>query len=707
MSPLNESQARRLRVTCQYVDRLLGEIEALLNAAASKAAFPKYIPDVSPADRRTIEDYIARIRAQLGRVLSGQGITPEPPEIPARRAVRANLTGIDIAVEELRPKYMVGFGAVDAGVAVELDGIVGEMRGLVARLDRYVAQGEGQDLRSRLERIEKAGEEVGLLGRIEEIVTRRGLVEFRAPIASLLDRMADTSLEVAVFGRVSSGKSSLLNAILETEALPVGVTPVTSIPTRLCHGESPGVSVCFAERPAQDCEIARLAEFVTEQENPGNRKNVTRVTVRIPSPRLAEGVMFVDTPGLGSLATTGAAETLAYLPKCDLGVVLIDAASALTTGDLQTIQALAEAAIPSSVLLSKVDLLSPADLERMTRYVREQLAEEGRADLEVHPVSVLPSHRDSLERWFAESISPLYAKSRELRAASLQRKTGALRESVAAVLEARLRRREGTSEIPPEPAAARVPQIHAVEARLREATGRIAEMRALCESECQRILAEREVGFRAAAARLLGAPSAAERPAKETGELACEVLVAFIQQRVHALHERLLGFAREMAAELQTAALAVGLPDAPESSEFEAPLRDSPAFEFAQFEFRATRSPLAALGSQSAVERRLASRMERAVGETWTRSLATYVSLLNHWCGGVVKQWNSRFETYAEGYRAQAERTLARSAPTEEEARELSADLAALGGKEEAAAARPARPAAPRAAGVEPQRGIE
>ncbi|HKM90870.1 MAG TPA: hypothetical protein VJX29_09650, partial [Candidatus Acidoferrales bacterium] len=109
----------------------------------------------------------------------------------------------------------------------------------------------------------------------------------------------------------------------------------------------------------------------------------------------------------------------------------------------------------------------------------------------------------------------------------------------------------------------------------------------------------------------------------------------------------------------------------------------------------------------SAVERRLASRMERAVGEAWTRSLATYVSLLNHWCGGVVKQWNARFESYAEGYRAQAERALARTAPTEEDARELSADLAALGGTDGAAAARPARPAAPRAAGVERQRGIQ
>jgi len=681
VSPLNESQARRLRVTCQYVDRLLSDVEAVLNAAASRAAFPKYIPDLSPAERRTIEDYIARIRAQLSRVLSGQGITPTPPEIPAGRAVRANLTAIDIAVEELKPKYMVGFGAVDDGVAVELDGIAGEMRGLVARLDRYVAQGAGQDLRARLERLEKAGEEVGLLGRIEEVVSRRGLVEFRGPIASLLDRMADTSLEVAVFGRVSSGKSSLLNAILETEALPVGVTPVTSIPTRLSHGDAPGVTVGFAERPAVDCEIGRLAEFVTEQENPGNRKNVTRVTVRLPSPRLEEGVVFVDTPGLGSLATTGAAETLAYLPKCDLGVVLIDAASPLTSGDLQTIQALAEAAIPTSVLLSKVDLLSAADLERVTRYVGDQLAEEGRADLVVHPVSVLAAHRESLDRWFSEAIAPLYAKSRELRAASLRRKIGALGESVTTVLRGRLSRAQGAAAGEGEPAiAARLPQIHAVEARLRVATGRIAEVRELSKRECQRILDEREVAFRWAAARLLEAPGAVERTASAAGEMARDALVAFVQQRVHALHDRLLSFAREMAAELQAAALAVGLPDAPESAEFEAPLRESPAFEFAKFEFRASRSPLAGLGGRSAMERRVASRMERAEGTAWTRSLVTYVTLLNNWCADVARQWNARFEGYAEGYRAQAERSLGERELTREEESGILKDLEALGG---------------------------
>src|SRR5208337_3222577 len=108
----------------------------------------------------------------------------------------------------------------------------------------------------------------------------------------------------------------------------------------------------------------RSLRFATEQQNPGNAKHVTRITITITASRLASGVSFVDTPGLGSLATSGAAETLAYLPKCDLGVVLIDAGSTLTEEDVRTIRALQEAAIPAHILLSKTDLLDRPDCEK-------------------------------------------------------------------------------------------------------------------------------------------------------------------------------------------------------------------------------------------------------------------------------------------------------------------------------------------------------
>ena len=138
---LNEFQARRLRVTCQYIDQLLGEIGEILHVSSSKAAFPRFLPDIAPAQSRTIEDYLARLRAQLVRVLDGQGIPREKPIIPASRAVHVALGTIDIAVEELKPHYMQGYGDLPEAAATELNGIVGELRSLVSKLDRYLLEG--------------------------------------------------------------------------------------------------------------------------------------------------------------------------------------------------------------------------------------------------------------------------------------------------------------------------------------------------------------------------------------------------------------------------------------------------------------------------------------------------------------------------------------------------------------------------------------
>ena len=65
---LNEHQVRRVVVTCKYVDKVIGNIERVLNCAASKAVFSQYIQDITPVQRRIIDDYVARIRARLRRL---------------------------------------------------------------------------------------------------------------------------------------------------------------------------------------------------------------------------------------------------------------------------------------------------------------------------------------------------------------------------------------------------------------------------------------------------------------------------------------------------------------------------------------------------------------------------------------------------------------------------------------------------------------
>lgn len=669
---LNEFQASRLRITCHYIDKLLGDVEAILKVAASKAAFPRYSADISPAQRRTIEDYIARVRAQLVRILDGQNIHREEPSIPASRAVRVHLTAVDIAAEELRPKYMRGYGPVPDSVATELDGIAGELRGLVDRLDRYLSEGIGEDLKARLQRLDRTDNDLALLEKIERIVRERGLVEFRSAIAAILDRAEDKTFEIAVFGRVSSGKSSLLNAILETNVLPIGVTPITAVPTRITHAEEPSLTVWFSEAPSRRLEIGLLAEFATEQQNPGNKKHVTRIVAALPSPRLRGGVAFVDTPGLGSLATSGAAETLAYLPKCDLGVVLIDAGSTLTADDLQTILTLQEAAIPVNVLLSKADLLSSDDRTRVVEYVKDHIASECKLDLPVRPVSVLPSCWEMSDRWFESEIVPLYGRSQELRAASLRRKIGALRESLASVLGARSSRRQRSS-------AKSQDDVRATEALLRRTTGQIEEMRSLCDRAIAVAAAEMPDAIQEAASRLLELWSKDNQRMVAPGQVVRDALAQFVQRQVRKLQTDLSTFAAQLRHDLRKCASDLGLPHAPAADEFESVIRGTPVFDLQPFTIVISRPMMIGLLGRNFAEHRVARQISTQFSESLKVALDTYWRLLKEWSDSIMSQLGQRFETYAESYRAQAEQALGGRNLTAEELRTVQDDLAQLG----------------------------
>src|SRR5271170_5201941 len=156
---LNSNHARRLSVTCRHIDKQLADMENALSVASSKNAFPEYLSDITPAQRRVIEDYIARVRAQLARVLDGQGIERPEPSIPVSRSLHTALTFIAIAAEELQPKYMRGYGEIPPSVAVDLSGIAGELLSLVSELDQYVTRGAGENLEERLQRLEQQGDE--------------------------------------------------------------------------------------------------------------------------------------------------------------------------------------------------------------------------------------------------------------------------------------------------------------------------------------------------------------------------------------------------------------------------------------------------------------------------------------------------------------------------------------------------------------------
>lgn len=438
---MNENHQRHLLSTFQYVDNLLSEAERIMASASSASPFQEYSQDTTPIQRKVTHDYSLRVRQAMRRILEELEIPQKQPISGALWAARGHLNFANIAIAEIEPEHMRGYGQLSDEDARALERIVAELNAELSRIANYLAQGATADLQARLQRLEQTRDEVKLLRELDRIVTAHGLVEFRNALVTLLDRLETASFEIGVFGRVSSGKSSLLNFLLEQNVLPVGVTPVTAVPLRISFGNEPEAIVEFAESETQRVEFSQLAEFSSEQQNPSNRKDVTRIRVRVPARRLRDGVTFVDTPGLGSLATTGAEETVAYLPKCDLGIVLLDAGAALSYEDVVVVQALYHAGATAMVLVSKADLLAPPDHERMVNYVHQHLLSQANLDLPVHLVSVMGEHARLCERWFENELRPLLESHQEKTAASLKRKAGLLREAVADALRVRFQNR--------------------------------------------------------------------------------------------------------------------------------------------------------------------------------------------------------------------------------------------------------------------------
>jgi GTP-binding protein EngB required for normal cell division len=631
---------------------MLSEIEQALHSTASHSPFPRYVVDIAPAQTRVIEDHIGRLRSQLLRALDWQHMKPEPPEIPVTRSVLTDLAFVDIAIEELRPSYMSGCGAVPDDAIGELNGVVHELRTLVGSMERYLRQDLRTNLESRLRRLGETGSDVGLLRLIEELVARNGMVEFRPRIDSLASRLEDNNLEAALFGRVSSGKSSLLNALLNTSVLPVGVLPITAVPTRLQYGTTLHAVVTFGSGRSETVTVEELGNLVSEQGNPGNSRNVARAIVQVPSPRLKQGIVLVDTPGLGSLAKRGSAETLAYLPSCDIAMLLIDAGATLNEEDIGTLRLLCEAAIPAIVLLSKSDLLADGDIQRITSYIHQQLQQELGLEVSVHPVSSLPEQSGLLDDFFDHELLPRFNEARSLRASSAARKIGALREAVTAAFETALDHKNRCGRGLPADA-------QDLEGRLRLVTGEVGEQRTVLDHAFFALGETPETILNQTAESALSWIEA-NSTSRVTAAQLSDWLYAAVRESVARVLETARSAAKRAIDTLQAVAREMSRSDMPQQDELEGLLRDVPRFELQASPHDVNLTVWMLLGT-SVARARIRSNLRESIGAELKQALHLYGSSLSQWSNHFVSRLVLLINSHAEAYRVQLHRIAGNS----------------------------------------------
>jgi GTPase Era involved in 16S rRNA processing len=220
------------------------------------------------------------------------------------------------------------------------------------------------------------GQALAVLG---EAVAGNALLRER--VGSLCYRLEHQRFQLAVLGQFKRGKSTFINALLGAPLLPIAVVPLTAVPVFISWRSHALVQVRFADhRPNEeistdDPDIVRqfLFRFVSEEGNSKNELAVDRVDLFYPSPILAEGLILIDTPGVGSTFRHNTDAALRVLRECDAAIFVVSVDPPITEVEIEYLRQIEPKAAKLFFVLNKIDYLRPEERDRVGEFVRQAL----------------------------------------------------------------------------------------------------------------------------------------------------------------------------------------------------------------------------------------------------------------------------------------------------------------------------------------------
>jgi hypothetical protein len=135
-----------------------------------------------------------------------------------------------------------------------------------------------------------------------------------AAVAELVaaERRLDEPLRVALVGKLKSGKSTLLNALVGEEIAPTDATECTRVVTWFARSAGPRIDLTDDGGRRRSLPVHRVDGRLRLDLGPVPADRVERLVVGWPS-SLLERYTIIDTPGTSSHSADASARTLAFL----------------------------------------------------------------------------------------------------------------------------------------------------------------------------------------------------------------------------------------------------------------------------------------------------------------------------------------------------------------------------------------------------------
>lgn len=206
-------------------------------------------------------------------------------------------------------------------------------------------------------------------------------------------RLDDHRVRAVVLGEIKQGKSTLINAILGTDALPTGVTPTTGAVATVRVGDQPG-RFLWRERVhlgdegtaspglvREPVDAERFAALATGRAHPdGGVEPGSILELVVEDGALPPTLELIDTPGMNDMERVRGAISRGELPRADVIVLVLDATQLLNRTELAFLRdaVAAVGGLDGSgarllLVINRIDLVDEPERPQLVEYLRREV----------------------------------------------------------------------------------------------------------------------------------------------------------------------------------------------------------------------------------------------------------------------------------------------------------------------------------------------
>jgi len=167
------------------------------------------------------------------------------------------------------------------------------------------------------------------------VLTQKGNGKELAKLDNALAAIASAPVCLLVCGEFKRGKSTFVNALIGRNLCATDTDICTSVVSVINYGPKEKIVRYYGDflnPKSQEISLDNLERYTvgTAEEI----DNTIYVEISLPLPALKEGLMIIDTPGVGGLDPRHAALTNFFLPKADIALFMTDVNEPMTTTEL-------------------------------------------------------------------------------------------------------------------------------------------------------------------------------------------------------------------------------------------------------------------------------------------------------------------------------------------------------------------------------------